>query len=183
MAANSDVEAMDTDHVGDLAKGPDSEEGPMEVEEADSNPGSHSDIKDEPRQSKGEEAAPNGLDAKEKEKGEVAVQNPPVPKDYWVEKEKVKDPGDTYGDTNGNDNSRHGCLTRCCKWCNRLCQCFDCFKYRFPIVPCESAVDVQKMDPGDIEKGGGEDKKYSEERQESPSPIRSRVSLISQTLN
>ena len=132
MATNSDVEAMDTDHVGDLAKGPGSEEGPMEVEGADSNPGSHSDIRDEPRKSRGEEAVPNG----------------------------------------------HGCLTRCCKWCNRL---FDCFKYMFPIVPCDSAVDV---DPGDIEKRGGEDNEPMKERQErEPSPIRSRVSLISQILN
>ena len=48
-------------------------------------------------------------------------------------------------------------------------------------MPCDSAVDV---DPGDIEKGGGEDNEPMKERQErEPSPIRSRVSLISQILN
>lgn len=65
-----------------------------------------------------------------------------APPGYWKEGKDRKDP--EIGSEGGN-SSRHGCLSSCRKWCNKLCQFFDCFKYS--IVPAESEENMELGEP------------------------------------
>lgn len=66
-----------------------------------------------------------------------------APPGYWKEGKNRKDP--EIGSEEGGNSSRHGCLSSCRKWCNKLCQFFDCFKYS--IVPAESQEDMELGGP------------------------------------